>query len=95
METLLLLAAFAAVVLAGILIAAASSRARRPELRMQRELDLADGDEEGMIDSLRPVPASPIDRDAPIIDLTPIEDGRPGASDPPSPQGAEQGARQA
>lgn len=68
METLLILAAVAVAALALAFASAVSAQSRRPPLRTQREEDLAEGDEEGLIRSLRPAPRSPIDRTAPIVD---------------------------
>ena len=68
METLLILAAIAVAGLALAFAAVLSAQARRPPLRMQREVDLAEGDEELLIRSLRPAPPSPIDRSRPIVD---------------------------
>ncbi|GEO98448.1 hypothetical protein [Methylobacterium haplocladii] len=68
METLLILVAIAVAGLALAFAAAMSAQARRPPLRMQREVDLAEGDEDLLIRSLRPAPRSPIDRTRPIVD---------------------------
>lgn len=68
METLLILVALAVAGLALAFAAVMSAQACRPPLRMQREDDLAEGDEELLIRSLRPAPPSPIDRTRPIID---------------------------
>ena len=72
METVVIIAAGAAVLLAGVLIAATASRARRPELSMKREQDIARGDHEGLIASITPAARSPIDREGSVIDLTPL-----------------------
>ncbi|WP_233382581.1 hypothetical protein [Methylobacterium sp. C25] len=68
METLLILGAVAVAGLSLAFASAVSARSRRPPLRMQREDDLAEGDEDFLIRSLRPTPRSPIDRSQPIVD---------------------------
>ncbi|GEP09552.1 hypothetical protein [Methylobacterium gnaphalii] len=68
METLLILGAVAVAGLALAFASVVSARSRRPPLRMQREDDLAEGDEDFLIRTLRPAPRSPIDRSQPIVD---------------------------
>ncbi|MCJ2034121.1 hypothetical protein [Methylobacterium sp. J-068] len=79
METILILGALAALLFSGLMVATLLGRARRPELRMAREVDLieeADG-EETLIRSLEPVPASPIDRTAPVLEIEPTRHPEP------------------
>lgn len=77
MEKFVILAAAAAFVLACVAVATLSTRGQRPELRLPREEEFAGDDEERMIASLRPREPSPIDRQAPLLDLQPILDLEP------------------
>ena len=71
METLVILAAIAATLLACILVAVLSKGPRRPPLRLPREEDWA-ADEAAMARALTPERESPIDRDAPVLEQEPV-----------------------
>ena len=73
METLLILAASAAVVISTILVARTMVRAARPPLRLPHEDAMIEDEEDRLMDSLAPPPVSPIDRDADVLDLEPVE----------------------
>lgn len=75
METLLILVAAVAAVLACVVVTASFGRTPRPPLRTRREEELADGDEEAFLNSLAPARASPIERGGAVLDLVPIEPG--------------------
>lgn len=73
METILILSALGALLFSGLLVVSVLGQAKRPELRMSREVDLideADG-EELLIRSLEPARASPIDRTASTLEIEP------------------------
>jgi hypothetical protein len=70
METVLILAALAALAVSGVAVSVIAARSRRPPLRLPHEHDLADEDE---TDDFEPRPASPIDRSGAVLDLEPIE----------------------
>ncbi|KQP10965.1 MAG: hypothetical protein Q7T93_08565 [Methylobacterium sp.] len=76
METTLILAAIAAFTLSCIVVMAVMARARRPELRMEREEDLMEDGEETLMRSLQPPRISPIDRSAPILPIEPQAEAR-------------------
>lgn len=67
MENLVILAAIAATVIGCILMAGLFQAGRRPPLLLPQEEDWAD-DEAGTIRKLTPDRASPIDRDAAVLD---------------------------
>lgn len=87
MESLLILAAVAATLLALVLVVGLSKGSRRAPLRLPREEEWADNTE-AMVRALTPDRPSPIDRAAPVLDAAPVEDrpappsgsGRPGRS---------------
>ncbi|MGU3536449.1 hypothetical protein [Methylobacterium sp. A54F] len=74
METVLILGAVAACVVAAILVAASAARTRRPPLRMGSELEEAD--EAALLRTVAR-PESPIDRDAEVIEVRRPEADRP------------------
>lgn len=76
METLVILAAAAAIVLVLALVSAMQVRARRPPLRTGREDELAQIGEDPLDAVLRRAQGSPIDRMGPIHDLDPIDGSR-------------------
>lgn len=67
METLVILAAVAATLLACIFVATLSKGPRRPPLRLPREEEWED-DAEAVSRMLNPPPPSPIDRGAQVLD---------------------------
>ncbi|MDR7035449.1 MULTISPECIES: hypothetical protein [Methylobacterium] len=73
METILILAAVAALAIAGTMAAAMMARGRRPPLRLPNDPD--DDDEPFVLGGVGRR-ESPIDRSAPVLDLEPIEPGR-------------------
>lgn len=73
METVLILAAVAACVIAGLVVVALSARGRRAPLRMDSDLDEAD---ERMLLAAAAPAASPIDRSGAVLDLDPVDAGR-------------------
>lgn len=77
METTLILAALAAFTLSCVVVMAMMARARRPELRMEREKDLMEDGEETLMRSVQPPRASPIDRSATILPIEPDPNARP------------------
>lgn len=79
METILILGALVALLFCGLTVASVLARGRRPELRMAREAELLDDedDEEFLIRSLEPPAASPIDRKAPLIEVEPSQPSPP------------------
>lgn len=76
METTLILTAVAVLAISAVLVAAMMARARRPELRLTREEDLAEDGEETLMRSIEPPRISPIDRSAPILDIEPVAEPR-------------------
>lgn len=85
METTLILAAIAVFTLSCIVVMAMMARTRRPELRMAREEELMEEDEETLMRSLQPPRASPIDRSATILPTEPPAEARrlpPGGERP-------------
>lgn len=75
METILILAALAACVAAGVTVAAMAARGRRAPLRLSNDLDEAD--EALLLGDVAPK-APPIDRSAEVLDLEPVRDERSG-----------------
>ena len=73
METILILAAVAALAIVGTVVAAMTARGRRPPLRLPNDLD--DADEDILLHGVGRR-ESPIDRSAPVLDLEPIEPRR-------------------
>lgn len=73
MEALLILGAAALALLAVAFASAMSAQARRPPLRTRQEEEMLAGDEEAFLESLKPSPASPIDRAAPVLEAGPVE----------------------
>lgn len=73
METTLIFGALGALLFCGLMVVTLLMRGRRPELRMGREDDLIDEaeGEETLMRSLVPPRPSPIDREAPILDIEP------------------------
>jgi hypothetical protein len=69
MERLLIFLAVLIVVTVGALVLGAARRGRRPDLRMDSEFE--DEDTDLLIGPLRRPAASPIDRSAQILDITP------------------------
>jgi hypothetical protein len=84
METLLILAAVAAVVIATILVARTMARAARPPLRLPHEDAMIEDEEDRLMDSLAAPPVSPIDRSANVLDLEPVERPKGKPADPRS-----------
>ncbi|MBD8909506.1 hypothetical protein MZTS_23100 [Methylorubrum zatmanii] len=78
METLVILAAAAATLLACIFVATLSKGPRRPPLRLPREEEW-DDDAEAVTKALTPSPVSPIDRGAQVLDARVIEHEDPGS----------------
>ncbi|GAB6842760.1 hypothetical protein HNR00_003170 [Methylorubrum rhodinum] len=72
MENLVILAAIAATVIGCILMAGLVRAGRRPPLLLPQEEDWAD-DEAGTIRKLTPDRPSPIDRNAPVLDVEALE----------------------
>lgn len=83
METLVILAAVAATLLACIFVATLSKGTRRPPLRLPREEEW-DDDAEAVTKALTPAPVSPIDRGAQVLDARVI-DHEDHASDQATP----------
>lgn len=77
METTLILTALAVLAISGVLVATMMARARRPELRMSREEDLAEDGEETLMRSIEPPRISPIDRSAPVLEIEPVRESGP------------------
>lgn len=74
METTLILSALAVLAISGVMVATMMTRSRRPELRMDREEDLAAEGEESLMRSIEPPRASPIDRSATILEIEPMRE---------------------
>ncbi|MEA1831185.1 hypothetical protein U8607_03730 [Methylobacterium durans] len=70
METILILVAVAALMIAGTMVAAMTARGRRPPMRMPNDVD--DRDEAILLDGVGRR-ESPIDRSAQILDLEPVD----------------------
>lgn len=70
MELVLILAALAACVVAGLVVAILAARSRRPDLRMGSEIE--DHEEDYLLASVGPKD-SPIDRSAEVLDIEAID----------------------
>jgi hypothetical protein len=84
METVLILAAVAALAVSGVTVAAMGSRSRRPSLRLPHEDAIDEASEDGSMEEFESPLPSPIDRSGTVLDLEPIEAPRPGEA--PSPR---------
>lgn len=84
MEILLIPAAVAATLLALVLVIGFSKGTRRDPLRLPREEEWAD-DADAVVRALTPDRPSPIDRDAPVLDIEPrdVASDRPKAIEAP------------
>lgn len=85
MERLLIFLAVLVLIAAGAIVVAMASRGRRPPLHMDSEFH--EDDTDFLIGPLRRDRASPIDRSAEVIDVTPSGDGRDASSPPPRGDG--------
>ena len=80
MERLLIFLAVLIVIAIGTIVLRSARRARRPDLRMDSEFE--DEDTELLIGPLRRPAASPIDRSAPTLDITPAPVAGPDRAEP-------------